>query len=425
MDEIRNKDYIRFLEDSVLRAGVDLFFKRHMQNPDFPYPDTKFNPNTGRDLAPESYGRIYTWFLGRGSEAFSSHIRLMEKGGITSQTGKKAMLFFREALNNQIKAVREITAKNKNCCPFIVDREFSAIDTAGIPSPVIPEYRSAGDLFCSKGLLCSDNTEDKKAGLSMLKEYTDAVFNLRYRSYHVKEPEDRISQGQFMLILGAFPLALSAVTSEKDTEKLADECLNIMDFVIERYYDEKKKLLCEYIDSVTHEKIPVTDPGHAIEFAGLGYKSINAFSEVSSLKGSEVIINLRKKHEFLENIIKSSFKTGFTKKHGGIYKLSDTKTGSPLNTEMPWWNLPETMRAAALAASFPGSEDKETLFRIFSEASNAYFRHYINTDNGLFPYQTRCGKTGRVLDTTPAIPEGDPLYHANLSIIDLLQSIQA
>jgi hypothetical protein len=59
----------------------------------------------------------------------------------------------------------------------------------------------------------------------------------------------------------------------------------------------------------------------------------------------------------------------------------------------------------------------------FAKCHNAYFGHYLNRNLMLFPYQTRSGETGEVLDSPPSIPEGDPLYHSNLCFLDMLQSL--
>ena len=55
---------------------------------------------------------------------------------------------------------------------------------------------------------------------------------------------------------------------------------------------------------------------------------------------------------------------------------------------------------------------------------NAYFAKYLIVDKMLFPYQTISGTTGEVVDKVPAVPEGDPLYHANLALLDMLEVLE-
>jgi hypothetical protein len=88
---------------------------------------------------------------------------------------------------------------------------------------------------------------------------------------------------------------------------------------------------------------------------------------------------------------------------------------------MPWWNLPETMRAAVRAyAVAESSLVRAQCLDAFRLCHNAYFSRYLNRANGLFPYQTLSGETGKVVDVVPAVPEGDPLYHANGAFLDML-----
>ena len=83
------------------------------------------------------------------------------------------------------------------------------------------------------------------------------------------------------------------------------------------------------------------------------------------------------------------------------------------------------MRAGIRAYSFAKDPTvREQCLEAVRTAHNAYFTHYLNKDLMLFPYQTRCGATGEVIDKSPAIPEGDPLYHSNLSFMDYLHVLE-
>jgi len=92
-----------------------------------------------------------------------------------------------------------------------------------------------------------------------------------------------------------------------------------------------------------------------------------------------------------------------------------------INSDPPWWNLPETMRAAFFAGlETPDKATSQACFEVFSTCHEAYFAHDPNPALMGFPYQTRDGRTGRVVDKVPAIPEGDPLYHSNLCFLEIL-----
>jgi hypothetical protein len=92
---------------------------------------------------------------------------------------------------------------------------------------------------------------------------------------------------------------------------------------------------------------------------------------------------------------------------------------------MPWWNLPETMRGALFAAMAAEDEEKRgACLAAFAKCHNAYFTHYLNPNLMLYPFQTRSGETGEVMDAVPSIPEGDPLYHSNLCFLDMLPHLE-
>ena len=126
----------------------------------------------------------------------------------------------------------------------------------------------------------------------------------------------------------------------------------------------------------------------------------------------------------MRNLALKAFDLGFNKTHPGLYKAVNTRTGEPIEETMPWWNLPETMRAAARSCeATPDSEMRDACVQVLKKCHNAYFQYYLNRDNMLFPYQSISGEAGRVVDKAPAVPEGDPLYHTNLALLDMLNVI--
>ena len=78
IETLRAETYRRFILDAAIVPGCRLLLARHRRRPDWPYVDTKFNPNTGADLPPAAYGIVHTWFLGRGSEALDDHLRVLD-----------------------------------------------------------------------------------------------------------------------------------------------------------------------------------------------------------------------------------------------------------------------------------------------------------------------------------------------------------
>ena len=116
---------------------------------------------------------------------------------------------------------------------------------------------------------------------------------------------------------------------------------------------------------------------------------------------------------------------GFNDRHPGLLKAVKPSTREPIIDEMPWWNLPETMRAAVLAYEVAADDaQRKAMLEIAAKCHNAYFAFYPNRETMLFPYQTLSGESGEVIDVVPAVPEGDPLYRTNLAVLDMLDVIE-
>jgi hypothetical protein len=116
---------------------------------------------------------------------------------------------------------------------------------------------------------------------------------------------------------------------------------------------------------------------------------------------------------------------GFNKTHPGMYRAVNNRTGEPVMNNMPWWNLPEAMRAAIRAVEAASDEEtRDGCLEAFRICHNAYFGRYLNREKMLFPYQSISGATGKVVDYAPAVPEADPLFHSSLSFLDMLDVIE-
>jgi len=90
---------------------------------------------------------------------------------------------------------------------------------------------------------------------------------------------------------------------------------------------------------------------------------------------------------------------------------------------MPWWNLPETMRAAIFAAAAaPSLRTRRVCLDVARKCSNAFLAHYVNPRVHGMAYQTR-NAAGRPVHTIPATPDLDPGYHTGLSLIDFLREL--
>ena len=90
---------------------------------------------------------------------------------------------------------------------------------------------------------------------------------------------------------------------------------------------------------------------------------------------------------------------------------------------MPWWNLPETLRAAVEAMQVTTGPQQAAMAAIAAHSCNAFFQHFVRRDLGLMASQT-LDADGHVIDVIPATPDADPGYHTGLSLIDAVRGMQ-
>jgi hypothetical protein len=91
---------------------------------------------------------------------------------------------------------------------------------------------------------------------------------------------------------------------------------------------------------------------------------------------------------------------------------------------MPWWSLPETIRAALASGLVAESEEgRLTCLEILARSHNAFVTHYVRPQMHLMAVKVRDAR-GQVVDLMPSFPDVDPGYHTALSLIDALDLIQ-
>ena len=425
-ETISSDDYRRFIFASAIEPGVRLLLHRHRRRSDWPYVDTKFNPNTGADLGEAAYGVVYTWFLGRGTEALSEHLAwLDELDGLSSQERTEARQLLRRLVANMGQAMLKVLELNDGRCPFRVDLQMRGVDERGKPVKMDPSITSGADIFVGKGLIAEGSAPVVRRGLSVLQRSAECIRRNRYRvDQFAAQPKD-IGHGPKMLIQGAAALACRRTKDLAIQAAALNLSAEFMTSILDLHYDLASGLFSEYIDALTGQRKSYLDPGHANEFVGLGLAAVEAMRTHPDAAGSGKSWLIERACRELPRLLIVSTQRGFNPKYPGLFKAVDTATGGVIIDDMPWWNLPETMRAAVRAYEVTSDGPaRQQCLRIFRDCHNAYFSQYPNRANMLFPYQTISGTTGQVVDRVPAVPEGDPLYHANLSFLDMLEVAQ-
>lgn len=429
---------------SVMTAIADRYDRR----PDYPYIDTKLNLLTGEDFDPadplRGHDTVYGWIQGRGLEALADHaawIRLHPE--IVEGQGLLPRL---ERMLREIAAnLREVRQRNGG-------HTFFFMTPAGEPFNLVdgerrrltswdPGIYGFSDTFAAKGLYAAARYLGDSAGaleaLQYCHEVEQAIWEDRFWPNERENPPAGAAdmnrqpgprmQGPHMIHLGT-----AAVLAEAGEDPSAvARGLRLIRHIL-RHYVNLNGRLPEFRDGDLWEAVDEngqpyredgtvrTNPGHAIEFVGLGLK----FTAAAKRHGActpEQRAEIEQVEAVMPRILARSFDTGFLPGPGGICLAVDLITREPVSEIMPWWSLPETIRAAAEAWQVAvGADQRRECLRILSACHNAFAQHYVRPDLHLMAYQTR-STAGEPVAFIPATADADPGYHTGSSVIDFLR----
>jgi hypothetical protein len=335
------------------------------------------------------------WIQGRGLEALVTHAAAL--------AGRDPVLAAAlEARARRLApALAELAADCQGHAYFAYD-----LTAAGGPLPVRPgpddapvaQARPVGlytysDAFVAKGLVAAAAAfapETLDARLAGLAAVVAAIEGGRFQidekavlgpAALAAEPDDF---GPRMILLGA--AGLLHRIGRPEATAFADR---FIDHVIRRHFDPASGL----VRNVPGED--VCNVGHGIEFVGFALQHLGPDADPGLIAT-------------LERIVVASFSAGFV--GPGISLAVSVATGAARSPHCPWWSLPETMRAAALAFARTGSD---AALEVWRAAHRAFFTRYWRADAGL-AYQTMTA--AGPADVVPATPDLDPGYHTGLSL---------
>jgi len=166
----------------------------------------------------------------------------------------------------------------------------------------------------------------------------------------------------------------------------------------------------------------LSDPGHSIEFVGLCLKFTRIAKKSNTLSKAQIQA-ISEIEKLMPETLIANFDNGF-RDVGGLCKTFDLLTRCPVNTHMPWWSLPETIRAAL--ESFMVSDDehiKKQCLHIAAKSHNAFMKYYVRPELNMMAVQAR-DKDGNAVDVIPAVPDADPGYHTGICLIDSLMILK-
>ncbi|AQQ69900.1 hypothetical protein SMSP2_00234 [Limihaloglobus sulfuriphilus] len=429
---------------AIMLSNLLFIIERFERNKSYPWIDTKYNLITGSD-ADESdpfcgKNAVYSWIQGRALESLSILADWIKNNCDDPDCGSLA-----QRTDKVLKTVLEsvLAAREKNC-----GHMFFCISPSGRacfvePKGSVREVKldedspyNFSDLFCSKGIYAAacylNDRKLMRTGREYISRVEHAIWNGSFRTDQpqtdplnpVGNKNGRNGYSHFMIQIGAICLLMK---NEPDIET-ADRALKLIDYILENYVNCTKQFkeleqydFCEYIDNsgkpYKQDEHILCDVGHVLEFVGLTLK-FAALCRCFNGITQQQLSHIREIEMLVPKIFVHHFNLGFNTQAGGIYKLFDLRSRSAYNPTMPWWSLPETIRAALLCMNLPaGNNLGDELENIFIKSHNAFINNYINSSKNLLAYQT-IDENALPVNVIPAVPDLDPNYHTGLSLLE-------
>lgn len=460
--EFWNPVMIRMLGDGSFRAAMvshetmlvsvlDAILDRYERDPGYPYLDTKLNIITGEDFMPaedptrdfKSKRTVYGWIQGRGLEALAGHAEWLPECTVLDANGKRNRIAkLNRVIVGVLDAMESVRGRNRGRVPFMMTtggEPLGLSDAGRLDSITLePDVKAFGDMFYSKGLYAAAKhlgmTEKAEEAEAYFREVVTRVecggfvtdqqpFDPRNK---VRPVPGRTGQGPHMIGLFGISLIVETTGSDEWIRRGRRFVRHILDNHIIKEPSGAFELFdfVEAIDGtgnpwVESDGAVLCDAGHALECVGAMARFLYAVRACGADRVPEKLFDTCRR--VLPRVLVHIFKMAWNAEAGGICKTYDLIGRHPHNDDMPWWNLPETIRAAALLLHlFPGHDEEPAVQHVLAECSNAFLGRYVNPDVHLMAYQTRNAR-GEPVDVIPATPDADPGYHTGLAIIDVLR----
>jgi hypothetical protein len=371
---------------------------------------TGFNALTGEDL-PAKDLFSYSWINGRGAFVFARF------AGAYTEFADELMTY----AGHVVESIERIRSKLGGSIPFGVPVRDGSRLVLGRHRAAV-HARTYGDLFSCLGLLEYGVRAGDKQRIALAEAIYDEVVEALKGGSFVNEPSQLdvgfVSENFWSTALDVANEFYHALGSRK----YLDLASGLAQTVINTFYRPEERFVREYVRpggtaSGPHWMFHVTDPGHAIEFAG--FCLILREAAVAAGVKQPLIETLG---SVAPTLIHSSLESGWNPRHGGIFKTIDVRTGRPIDALMPWWSLPEAMLSTWLAYEMTADA---ALLEWYRRVHDTYFLRYLNPITRWAPYQTIDGKTGLPVDSPPACPFQDPDYHSARNIHTMVRRLRS
>ena len=445
-------DLRRLIEpyQAMIVAQLRTILDRTERSEYYPWIDTKINLTTGEELPPTHplLGRdvVSGWVQGRGLESvakFAAWLTPFDGDGEVDRLSARA----RRLADDLLARLRQTRTVNGGHLHFFMTPAGQAFDfgpdLARMPLALdAASPHGYSDLFCAKGMYAAAHLLGDPDAVSEARAFCMAVYHdIATRAFRSDQPQPAdgarawvtgaFSHGPSMIALGMVALFAEFEPGPPSAEMgltLAQYILNTHVNLGGRWPQFRAYDLVEFVDAAGDPWADesgriVSDPGHSLEFAGLFLKLNRA---VRRYGGATPVQQeaFRGIERIMPALLARAFANGFRPAVGGICKTVDLLTRRSVDDTMPWWSLPETIRAALAAWSVVvDDESRRTCLGILASSHNAFVTHYVRPQTHLMAVKVRDVR-GEVIDVVPAYPDADPGYHTALSLIDALDLIQ-
>ncbi len=436
----------RLMVLSVLGVILD----RHERRPAYPFIDTKLNVLRGGDYATDDpiggRDRIYGWIQGRGLEALAAHeLWLRHDAAVAPGLRDELCGRIRQMLRTTLDAMEALRRANGGRLFFVMTPDGAPLrmDARGrfVPFTMAADAPSNySELFYVKGLAAAAAVLDDADAMAGAREWFAVIARDltegRFRSD--QQPLDpsnaaianlpgRNPHGPRMIAIGAAARLLQC-TGEN---LYLDAGLAYLDAILDRHVNADGLVagcrpfdMWEFVDNAGRPYLEDggvlrSDPGHACEFVGLALKLLRTADQLDRLTDVSAP-RLERYRAVLPDVLERNIANGFHADGLGIAKAVDLITRQVIHADMPWWSLPETIRAALEARRIVEPDRRTAMDTIARRCWNAFIAHYVRPEMHLMAYQT-LDRDGRPIDVTPGMPDADPGYHTGLSLIDAIE----
>jgi hypothetical protein len=429
---------------AIIWNSMKYIVERNTLNTDYGWIDTKFNLITGRDFSDDDplrgRGVVYSWIQGRALEALTQ-FALWLKDNQYDNNHKQIINTIDALLLRVLTLLEKAREKNGDHLFFSMTPDGTPFlrDDKGTPRPCSLTGKSPynnSDRFCSKGMYVAAWYLGDAITLEKARKYCLETLEASWRGDFQNDQQPMDPKNKCIAVAGRrehlmLDFGATCLLTECEEHPLAAEFgLRILRHTLDKHVNLNNRWphlkAYDFVEFVNDSDEPyeengviLSDPGHALEFVGLGLKFIQSVLR-HNLGTAVQKKELRDIAPVLCDILDRNYSNGFHEIHGGICKGFDLAKRRICNGDMPWWSLPETIRASCYCLEIAATQKQRLrCLEILRNCHNAFAAGYVRPDLHCLSVQTR-DSCGAVADVIPAISDVDPGYHTAICLMDAL-----